>query len=161
MQELVTSTIESWASLYSNHAVLRTAIGFFHVGGLVVSGGIAISADRLVLKARQENETERAVHLHSLRQTHRVVVAGLIAVTVSGVLLFAADSGTFLHSVLFWVKMGLFSLLLVNGLLLIRAEHAAESGSLRGWNQLRIASIVSITLWLLTTLIGSALPNIG
>jgi uncharacterized membrane protein len=160
-QEVVTTALESWASLYSNHAALRTAIGFLHVGGLVLSGGIAISTDRLILVSRRRDEAERTAQLQALRRTHRAVVIALGVVIISGLLLFAADSGTFLHSVLFWLKMGFFVLLLANGLLLIRAERSAETGDTHGWNRLAIFSIASITLWLLTTLLGSALPNIG
>jgi hypothetical protein len=161
MQEIITNALESWASVYSNHAALRTVIGFLHVGGLVLSGGIAITTDRFVLIARHGSEADRAAQLLSLRRTHRMVVLGMAAVIISGVLLFAADTETFLHSILFWIKMGFFSLLLANGLLLIRAERGAESGDLKGWDRLAVASITSITLWLLTTLVGSALPNIG
>ena len=55
MQEAVKTALENWASLYSNHAALRTAIGFLHVGGLVLSGGIAISTDRLILMSRRRD----------------------------------------------------------------------------------------------------------
>lgn len=97
----------------------------------------------------------------SLRGTHRVVVAGLICVAVSGVLLFGADTDTFLHSTVFWTKMALFALLLVNGSLLLKAEKQVEEGRSNGMQRLTATSIVSIVLWLLTTLAGAGLPNIG
>jgi hypothetical protein len=42
---MLTDLIESWNALYANHAALRTAIEFAHIGGLVAGGGCAIAAD--------------------------------------------------------------------------------------------------------------------
>jgi hypothetical protein len=57
--------------------------------------------------------------------------------------------------------MGLVGLLMANGLLLFGAESRALAGDGLAWDRLRLTAIVSITLWLLTTLGGVALPNIG
>ena len=51
MYGLISSFLENWTSFYSNHAVIRTFIGFFHVGGLLLGGGCAIAADRSILLA--------------------------------------------------------------------------------------------------------------
>ena len=101
MHGLLSSFLENWTSFYSNHATVRTLIGFFHVGGLVVAGGCAISSDRMTLRAARREPAQRMVQLESLRNTHGIVMAGLGAVAVSGFLLFAVDIETFLHSVLF------------------------------------------------------------
>ena len=153
--------LESWASFYANHAVIRTLIGFLHIGGLVIGGGFAISADRMTLRAAKRGVASRAIQLDALRGTHRIVLISLAAVMVSGLFLFAADSDNFLHSTLFWIKMGLVAALMANGVLLIRAERAAETDAVRGWKWLTITSTVSVALWMLTTLAGAALPNSG
>jgi cytochrome bd-type quinol oxidase subunit 2 len=161
MHGLVSSLLENWTSFFSNHAVVRTCINFFHIGGLVIGGGCAISADRMTLRAARRSVGERATQLEVLRSTHRIVILSLVAVTVSGLLLFAADAENFLHSVFFWTKMGLVVALLVNGVLLTYSERQAESDAVRGWKWLTVTSTISVVLWMLTTLAGAALPNIG
>jgi hypothetical protein len=161
MHALVTSFLENWNSFYSNHAVIRTFISFFHIGGLVLGGGCAIAADRMTLRTRKRSAEERSYQLYALRSTHRIVLVSLAAVAFSGLLLFAADSETFLHSRFFWMKMGLVAALMVNGYLLTRAERQAETDAVRGWKWLTVTSTISVALWMLTTLAGAALPNIG
>ena len=161
MHVLVSSFLENWNSFYSNHAVIRTFIGFLHIGGLVLGGGCAISADRMTLRAARRSAAERSYQLDALRNTHRVVLVSLGAVAISGVLLFAADSETFLYSRFFWMKMGLVVALMANGYLLTRAERQAETDAFGGWKWLKVTSTISVALWMLTTLVGAALPNIG
>jgi uncharacterized membrane-anchored protein len=160
MQEFLTSALESWAALYSNHAALRTAIEFLHVGGLVISGGLAITTDRAILLARRGDSAERSLQIRNIHQSHVVVAIGLIVVIGSGLFLLAADTGTYLHSLVFWAKMACFVLLLINGLLLRQAGRSAGEDP-QAWRRLSATAAVSITLWLLTTLLGSALPNIS
>jgi hypothetical protein len=161
LQAFVSKALETWASFYADFGYVRTAVGFLHVGGLVLGGGCAIAADRMTLIGARRKPAERHALLQDLRRTHRVVLAGLACVIVSGFLLFAADMGTFLNSKLFWIKMGLFVLLIVNGLLLLRAENAAAQNEVRGWSRLATTSMVSIALWFVITLLGAALPNSG
>ena len=159
MQEFIQEFFVNWASFYSNHAAMRTLIGFLHIGGLLIGGGLAISADRMTLRAARRGASERASQLSALGDTHRIVLVSLVAVMISGFLLFAADSENFLHSILFWVKMGLVGALMANGFLLIRAERRAAVDADNGWKWLTIASTISVALWMLTTLAGAALPN--
>ena len=161
MRELISGGIESWASFFANHGIIRTLVGFMHVGGLLASGGCAVAADRATLLARRLGLTERRLQLGSLKGLHRIVIAGLALIVISGVLMFASDFETYLYSKLFWTKMALFGLLLGNGALLIRAEHQAEGGSVQAWSWLILTSKASLALWFLTTLAGSGLLNIG
>jgi uncharacterized membrane protein len=150
---------ETWASVYANSSTIRTLLGFAHVAGLIVGGGSAIAADRGVLRALRRAPSELSAHLTAIRGVHSVVIASLAVVMASGLLLAAADTETFLHSTLFWLKMGLVGLLIVNGAVMRFAERAA-SGTRPRWTPLAIASGASLTLWLLTTLAGAALPNV-
>jgi uncharacterized membrane protein len=153
--------VARWSALFSNSAALRTLIDFIHIGGLLGAGGAAIAVDRATMRAAGASDADRAAQLHAIHTSHRFVVAGLTAVVVSGLLLFAADTDTFLHSRVFWLKMGLLGLLLMNGLLLVRTAGNAGSGEQAAWQRLRVVTIASLTLWFLITLAGAALPNLG
>jgi len=155
------SLVSQWASLYSNHAVLRTIVVFAHVGGLVGAGGCAIAADRATLLAMKGHEAERLHQVEALAGTHRVVIVGLSFIVVSGLLLLAADVETFLYSRVFWTKMTLIALLLVNGAVLTSAERRASAGAADAWGRLRGTALVSLALWFSITFAGVALTNVG
>jgi hypothetical protein len=153
--------IESWVSLYANHAALRTGVEFVHIGGLVAGGGCAITADLATITAARAGSATRTTQLILLKRTHRIVVLGLVALAMSGLLLFAADVETFLYSRVFWLKMGLMVLLLANGALLLLGERQVKRGEPHAWARLHYTAMASLVLWFLTTLAGAALPNIG
>lgn len=152
--------MHAWESLYSNSAVLRTVVGFVHIAGLVIGGGCAIVADRATILAYRRGASSRATELDAIRGAHRIVLAGLVAVAISGALLLGADLQTYLHSRIFWLKMGLVGLLLINGGALKNLAQRASVDDGR-WRRLAYASGISLSLWLLTTLAGAALPNVG
>lgn len=159
---MVTQLLESWNSFFSNHAAVRTTVDFVHIGGLVVGGGGAISADLAsITAARQDGAAARATQLQLLKRTHRLAIVGLTALFASGALLFASDVGTFLYSRVFWLKMGSIVLLLINGVVLQRVEGAAARGDSGAWRRLHLAAVASLVLWGLTALAGATLPNIG
>jgi hypothetical protein len=159
--DVLSHLLESWVSLYANHAALRTGIEFLHIGGLVAGGGCAITADLATISAVRNGSATRTTQLHLLKRTHRIVVLGLAALVISGLLLFAADVETFLYSRIFWLKMGLMVLLLINGALLLAGERQVRRGEPRAWARLHHTATASLILWFLTTLAGAALPNIG
>ena len=156
-----TDAIVSWASFFANHSAVRTAVVFAHIGGLTAGGGCAIAADRATLMVPRDDERARTAQLRSLEGIHRVVMLGLISIVVSGLLLLASDINTFLYSKVFWLKMGLVALLLVNGLVLRRAEHQARDGAGDAWMTLRTTSIASLVLWLSVALAGVTLTNVS
>jgi uncharacterized membrane protein len=157
----VQGLLDTWASLYANHPVLRTALAFGHVGGLVVAGGAAVEADRLTLRrARRVSHVEDAL-FESNNAAHRTVVTALVAVVVSGILLFGADVDTYLYSKVYWTKMTLMVLLLANGALMLRAERRIDRGDARAWAAMVRTAWASLLLWTLTTAAGVALPNLG
>jgi hypothetical protein len=158
---VVKHAIDVWASLYANHAALRTTVEFLHLAGLVGGGGYAIVVDRSTLAAVRASASVRAAQLTVIRGAHRVVITGLAVLFATGLLLFAADLDTFLWSRVFWLKMGLVGLLIGNGAIMRAAQKQAERGAVRAWSRLRTAAVVSFLLWFLTILAGTALPNVG
>jgi hypothetical protein len=157
---VLANLLDTWSAIYSNHALLRSAIGFMHVGGLMLGGGCAISADFATIQAVREGAFGPTTRLHVLKHTHAIVVTGLIALSISGALLFAADAGTFLDSRIFWLKMGLMASLLVNGLVMLSGERGVRRGDASAWRRLYAAAVSSLVLWFLTTLAGAGLPNL-
>ena len=153
--------VSQWGSLYSGHAVLRTLVIFAHVGGLVGAGGCAIAADRATLLASPKHEADRRAQVEAIAGTHRIVVAGLTVIVVSGLLMLAADLETFLYSRVFWIKMSLIVLLLINGVVLTSAERRVRSGDEHAWARLRFTAISSLALWFLITFAGVGLTNVG
>jgi uncharacterized membrane protein len=156
----LTHALASWSSAYSNSAVLRTGVGFAHVGGLLAGGGSAIVADRATIAATRLDARSRVAQARALHGTHRIVILGLLIVSVSGVLLLGADLDTYLHSAVFWIKMALVAALVLNGSVLVRAGRRAQAGDIRAWTTLRFGAIASLSLWFAITLLGAALPNV-
>lgn len=165
VQELA-RVFEPWNSLYANSAIVSTTVTALHIVTLVVSGGLAIAADRSTLRALRKPAAERMHQLRELRAVHRPVLVWLSLLMISGALLAAADVKTFATSIVFWVKMGIVALLLVNGALLFRAERRlAESLELgfaspeRSWRRLGLFARVSLSLWIVITVLGVVLTN--
>jgi hypothetical protein len=154
-----TDLADSWASLYANEAWLRTTLGFAHIGGLLAGGGYAIVADRATILAANGEFSQRARQINDLRATHRVVIAGLTLVVMSGLLLGLADVEAYATSWTFWTKMSCIGLLSINGALMVRATHEVADNPTRGWRRLKRAAVASLGLWFLITLLGAALPN--
>ena len=155
MWVVLAHVVDGWSVLYSDSAVTRTLVGFAHIGGLLVSGGYALTEDRRILTTNRApgGVTDPA------RSAHGIVLSGLALVMTSGLLLFAADVEIYSRSPAFWIKMGLVLALLANGWMLRRAE-AGVMRSATAWPRLRRAAAVSAMLWLLTTLAGTVLPNV-
>jgi hypothetical protein len=101
--------------------------------------------------------------LQDLRAAHSQVIAGLGVVLLSGLLLFLADLETYLTSWVFWTKMVLVVTLLRNGVLLRRAAQAVEGDPEldMGWRLLRRRATASLSLWVVITLMGTALIDLA
>ena len=98
--------------------------------------------------------------LDLLKRTHVVVILGLIALVVSGVLLFAADVSTYAPSKLFWLKMLMVAALMINGAVLVRVGRGVQAPDEGTRRTMRWTAGLSLALWFLTTLVGAGLPNI-
>jgi hypothetical protein len=146
-----------WNHLYSNSKFVSTTVTTVHVVALLVAGGLAIAADRATLRADAEDAHRVA---RDIGTAHRPVLIALAILFVSGTLLAAADVETFATSPVFWVKLGLVALLLANGAGVVRAERAWErANSPINWVRMRRHAIVSLALWLATTVAGTVLVN--
>jgi uncharacterized membrane protein len=160
--EALVKLFAPWNKFYSDSKLTETIVTFLHTAGIVVGGGMAIAADRSTLRAKTWSDVERRHHVAELATLHRTVVTSLIVTALTGLLMLASDFETFWGSWIFWTKMSLVLLLLINGARMLSVENglAADStGASPDWARLRVNAVASITLWLATTLAGFALLN--
>lgn len=166
--------VQPWADLYANNTLLATGVLALHLVSMFIAGGMAIAADRAILRSKPGTADAVRAVVADLGTTHSVVVGWLISTIVSGLLLLTSDLGTFAVSRVYWIKMSAFVLLLLNGLRMQRAERAVM-GSLEGvpirttempvpfpkqqWSGIRGAAAVSLALWLSIVLLGVVLTN--
>jgi uncharacterized membrane protein len=152
----VSDAIAWWSSVYADHNAVSVTVRFLHLASLVLGGGTALAADRYLLAAVRGTPEDRRAALALAGASHRTVVPSVAVLAITGALMTASDLDTFLHSPLFWMKMTLVALLLINGALLVVAERAAAGGSPdRAWARMRLVSATSLGLWLLTLLAGT------
>ena len=161
--QTVATVAKPWAALYSDSRAVSSAVTFFHLGGLLFAGGLAISSDRATFRALKSNDDDRSRLLIDLTNAHAWVLAGLSVIFASGLLLALSDVKTFGPSPIYWTKMSLVVLLLANGLLLQRTEQKLRAGSLLNqsiapqqklWSRLKFAAATSMTLWTAIVLAG-------
>jgi hypothetical protein len=163
--QLLIDLAEPWAKFYSHSSVVATIVGFLHVAPVVVGGGLAIALDRSTLRLQHEDPAARGRHLSELASGHRVVLGALTLSFLSGIALLAADLETYFGSWIFWLKMVFIILLLANGAVMTRTEHALHAAGSGGaedlWRRLRTIAFTSLALWLTITLAGVALMNLA
>jgi hypothetical protein len=152
-----------WAGLYGDSVVVSSTVTFAHVAGLLFGGGLAIASDRATLRAMKGSADDRSRLLMDLSSSHRWVLTSLVVIFASGLLLALADVKTFATSAVYWTKMGLVALLLINGAALQSTEQHLRKVSLRDpaapdvrrrWSRLRLTAMTSIALWTLIALAG-------
>jgi hypothetical protein len=123
--------------------------------------------DRMTLRALRSGPDDRRRQLMELHAIHRPVLMGLVALFLSGVMMATADLKTFLPSPVFWLKLSLVTLLLINGAVLMRTEASLRPGADAGapqtklWARLRATSWLSLALWAATLIAGITLSNIS
>jgi uncharacterized membrane protein len=163
LPESLVSLLEPWNKFYSHSKTAVTIVVFLHIGGLLLAGGFAIAADRMTIRSINSAANARAAQLKELAATHRWVITGLVLVVISGLAMLASDIETFWGSWIYWLKMTLVILLLVNGFAMTRIEAALEadpnSETSPKWNTLHRTAIASLVLWFATTAVGVALAN--
>jgi uncharacterized membrane protein len=160
--EWLVQFLKPWNDFYSHSKLAATIVISLHVGGLLLAGGLAIAADRSTLRALRIAANDRKQAMTELAAVHRWVITGLTIMIVSGLALFASDVETFFGSWLYWLKMALFVVLLINGLMMTRTEQSLVSDASEAsphWRSLRRNSITSLGLWFAVTVLGVAVAN--
>lgn len=155
----VPQLIESWAHFYGDHKAVSAGVTYIHLSGILLAGGLSISADRLSFKLGPEFPClqDELVRLYSV---HRWVILGLGVTIASGLLMLFADLHTFISAPLYWTKMGLLALLLGNGYLRLRSEVGLRQGQDR-WRTFHRTSAASLALWFMVLLCGAFLSTIS
>jgi len=153
----VSQLLARWAHLYG-HTPVSASVTYLHLVGILVGGGVAVAADRASLKLSPATP-DWSGELGRLASVHRWVVSGLALIFASGVLMMLAKLDGVATSVVFWTKMGLIALLLANGYIRMRAEHALRQGRAAGWDRFRRTSVASLVLWLVILLAGTLLHS--
>ena len=163
---------QPWSRLYSHSSLVSTLVLFGHIAGLLAAGGLALASDRVTLRIGLADDGERRRHLADLSRIHRIVAVGLGVAIVSGALLFFADVEVFATSRIFWAKMALMGLLLVNLALMMRVERALRGDGIAGaldsaaaardrlWRRRRVNAGASVVLWFVLVLAGTALGTL-
>lgn len=175
MLDKLTTLVQPWADLYSGNTALSTAVLVVHVLSMFIAGGMAIGADRAILRAvAGSGESARAV-VADLAMTHTVVIGALSVTAVSGVALFTSDLATFAVSKVYWAKMLTVAALLLNGFRLRHSESALmrplvnvplyttempAAFPLKEWSKVRSAAATSLVLWCLVVVLGVVLMNV-
>lgn len=151
---------EPWATLYGGSTPLSVGLTFAHLGSMMVGGGLALAADRTVLRVGMPATPEARLKLaDTVGDVHRPVVSALAFSAMSGGLQLAADLETLAVSKVMWVKIGLLLLLGINGFLMLRNEQGVRdaAGAVPAFRALRMRAITSVVLWLAITLAGVGL----
>jgi hypothetical protein len=160
MLENLVELFAPWKDLYGDSVVISTIVTGAHIIALLIGGGLAIAADRTTLRMLRSPQDRLTDHLVELGDVHKPIIASLVVLAVSGVLMATADIEEFVAEPIFWIKLGLVALLLVNGGLLVRIERAlraAPTEVLR--NRLKRTSRLSAALWIVTAMVGIVLSN--
>jgi hypothetical protein len=159
----IATAAKPWATLYGDSKAISSAVTFLHLGGLLFAGGLAVATDRATFRALRGTDEDRDRLLVDLGNSHSWVLAGLSVIFASGILLALSDVKTFGFSPIYWTKMSLVVLLLLNGAVLQRTERKLRSGNLlvqstaprqRLWSRLRFAAATSMVLWTAIVLAG-------
>lgn len=166
--------VQPWADLYAESANLSTGILATHLLGLFVGGGMAISADRTILRAKPGTSDGVRAVVADLSTTHSVVIGALVVTVSTGLSMLASDVATFAVSRVFWIKMAVFATLLLNGLRLQRVEkqvllsvgssmvtpdEAPPPFPTKEWRGIRTSAGTSFVLWMSLVVLGVVLSN--
>ncbi|MDR0787152.1 MAG: hypothetical protein LBG44_04735 [Gemmatimonadota bacterium] len=156
-----------WAGFVEHHHALSATLVGLHLMALVIGGGVGIAADWNVLRVRPGDMTGRLTRREDIAAVHRVVLAGVTVLFATGVLITASELDEFLETPVFWIKLVLVALLVVNGAMMTRREkllpgrtEAAYTGD-GEWGRVRLHAIFSLVLWIATAVAGLVLSYVA
>ena len=162
----IVAWFEPWNHLFGHSKLISGGVLGVHIMALFLGGGLAVAADRMTLRLSPSRAAERGRQLREVKAVHPFVLLATVLLFVSGVLLATADVETFLPSPIFWIKLVLVALLVVNGALLTQTErrltaHTDDTSAIgdREWARVRLFSIFSVCLWTATAVVGIVLSN--
>jgi hypothetical protein len=158
----IAGVMQPWADFYGHHKSVSNVVTWLHLSALLVGGGAAVTADRRVLALGNADIDDLRRGLADLARTHTTVIAALTLSVLTGLTMLVSDVKTFLVSPVYWTKMSLVFLLLLNGYILTRTERRLggdPSPTNRLWQRLSLGALASITLWVSITLAGVVLVN--
>ncbi len=170
----VTVLVQPWADLYASSAIIPTALLSTHMLAMFVGGGMAIGADRAILRAKPGTADAVRAVVADLTTTHSVVIGALVMTVLSGLALLTSDVPTFAVSRVFWIKMGAFAILLINGMRMQHVEKSVLQGAggvivqvedtsapfpTKQWSGIRRAAGASLLLWMAIVVLGVVLTN--
>lgn len=163
----VASALEPWNTYWHDHDAVSTGVTAAHIAAILVAGGLAIAADRMSLRVLKRSAAERAMHAAELRDVHRPVLFGLAIIVISGLLMVTSDIEEFVVQPIYWIKMGLVVVLLINGAMLQKSETRVMAGSAlppatsneAEWARIGKFARVSMTLWVVIAIVGVVLAS--
>jgi MFS family permease len=161
----VDALAEPWQMLYAHSTIVATLVLFGHVAGLLVAGALTFSTEAGALRLDPADDGERRRYLRAASPARRAIALALTVAMVSGFLLFLADLEAFAVSPVFWTKMLLVVLLLVNAVVASRLDARllgangviVEHDGL--WRRRRASAWATAALWFALVLAGSALAS--
>jgi hypothetical protein len=166
----IAAIVQPFADFYADSKALVIVATAMHIGGLLAGGGLAIASDRAILRTdRNDGAAERRL-LQQVATTHTIVITALAFIVTSGLMFLAADVRTFISSPVYWFKMSVVAVLLLNGARLRKTEQRLNASAAllepeapletRGWNTLRTCAVTSIVAWFTILVCGTVLANI-
>jgi hypothetical protein len=162
----VDALAEPWQKLYAHSTIVATLVLFGHVAGLFVAGALTFSTEAGALRLDLANEGERRRYLRVASPARSAIALALAVAMFSGLLLFLADLEAFAVSRIFWTKMLLVVLLLVNTVIasrldarLIRESDAPIVQHESLWRRRRASAWATAVLWFALVLSGTALAS--
>ena len=160
--ETIAAAAKPWHDFYAHSKPTSVAITWVHIAALVIGGGFAMASDRIALRLGSASGERRAAVLDDFHAVHRPIISALVVATISGVALTLSDVETFLVSPVYYIKMGLIVVLLLNGygvMLTERKLRLDPTATNVHWKRFTFGAVASISLWLGTTLAGVMLMN--
>ena len=162
----VDALAEPWQKLYAHSTVVPTLVLFGHVAGLFVAGALTFSTELGALRLDPSDEAARRDYLRNATPSRGLIALALAIAIVSGLLLFLADLEGYAVSRVFWTKMGLVGLLLLNVVASSRLDarlrgdgDAATDERQQLWRRRRVSARTTAVLWFALILSGSALAS--
>ncbi|HEX7980533.1 MAG TPA: hypothetical protein VF461_18160 [Gemmatimonadaceae bacterium] len=162
----VDALAEPWQKLYAHSTLVATLVLFGHVAGLFVAGALTYSTESGALRLDLADEGERRRYLRVASPARSATALALAVAMCSGILLFLADLEAFAVSRVFWTKMCLVVLLLVNAIVasrldarLLRESDAPIAQRASLWRRRRASAWATAALWFALVLSGTALAS--